>query len=438
MSSFRAKPHRKHRGASAPALVCIVLCLGLGSALSSRAAAQTAPGYIALFQDPPRTDQLTQADLPNLGRLVVLEATSMFVHARSDLYGSPESFYLLNDITTVWHAADAFVAAVSYYPSEAERLQAGRLVFPNLQAAYDRLRDRIQQFPGSSQRVFLNLAYMSRPMAVIPPLLGQNPVVATPAQAAAAVSTGPTVPSLVTVRVLARELLPAIQNLRAERTKTPVAADHTDDSVINRQLEILDNLLAGLDWIAYGGVDPNELVASVRPIPPLAQQLDLRMQRRGLVEPLQSQWNAIKQRIDALASQFQLPREIIPLAAGGKPLFDIGVVTPINEAINQIEPLLGPPAQGQGAVAGAVRGASPVAGDLQRLRTRLFLLRQYVLAQSPRSQIARAVRDLESALGRLEADSGAQRVDPRGGMDKLIRSVQQAAGKITAGRPASH
>src|SRR5262249_37294663 len=101
---------------------------------------QTPPGYSELFENPARTDQLTQADLPNLGRLVALEATSMFVHVRSELADSPESFRLLDEISTVWRAADAFSAAVSDGPSVPRRIEAGRLAFVDLDAAYYRLQ----------------------------------------------------------------------------------------------------------------------------------------------------------------------------------------------------------------------------------------------------------------------------------------------------------
>ncbi|MGC8641967.1 MAG: hypothetical protein ACP5XB_19040 [Isosphaeraceae bacterium] len=432
MSSPRSQPDGNDLGKATTALAMIVLFLSLDSLLALQADAQTAPGYIALFQDPPRTDQLTQADLPNLGRLVVLEATSMFVHARSDLYGSPESFYLLNDINTVWHAADAFVAAVSYYPTEAQRIEAGRLVFPSLQLAYDRLRDRIGHFPGSSQRVFLNLAYMSRPMAVIPPLLGQDPSLATPVPAAPTVSAGP---SLAIVRELARELLPLVQGLRAEMTRPSSAGGHAEDQAVRHELEVLDNLVAGLDWIAHGGVAQRDLVASVRPIPMLAQRLDLRMRHRGLPEPLQSKWNAIKQRIDALAAQFQLPRLIVPLAAVGKPPLDLGAVTSINNAINQIEPLLQRPTQA--GVASPAPAASPLDSDLRRLRTRLFLLRQQVLAQSPGSQIGQAIREVEAATARLEADARTSRLNMRGAMEKLFESVRKATKGLVVAPSAS-
>ena len=132
MSSISESTERSSRcGILAAALMPIVLLLGIDGRFQALASAQTPPGYTELFEDPPRTDQLTQADLPNLGRLVVLEATSMFVHARSDLYGSPECTSCW-PISTRSGAADAFVAAVSGNPSQAQEIEAGRLVFPDL------------------------------------------------------------------------------------------------------------------------------------------------------------------------------------------------------------------------------------------------------------------------------------------------------------------
>jgi hypothetical protein len=421
MSSSRDRSNRRLLVIAPATLLLIQLFLGLGLWPPSQSLAQTPPGYNALFDDSPRTDQLTQADIPNLGRLVMLEAMSMFVHVRSDLADTLDSYVLLNEITTVWHAADAFVAATSYYPTEALRLDAGRLAFPSLETAFERLRDSLQRFPGSSQRATMNLLNMTRVMAVIPPLLGQNPPPL--ARVAAPVSI---LPSLTSVRELAGEILPVVQSLRAELAKPGFAVDHAQDHAIAQELEVLENLVVGLDWIAYGGVDQGELVSSIRPIRSLLQRLDLLIQKRGLAQPMFSQWNSIQQRIDALAAQFQLPREIVPLAALEKPPLDIGIITPINECVNQIEPLILRPAS---VVSGAVPGADLVAGDLRRLRTRLFVLRQYVLGQSPISLVAQAAVNVDTARQQLESDIRAQRMDTRGGLGRLDQSVRDATAK---------
>ena len=207
-----------------------------------------------------------------------------------------------------------------------------------------------------------------------------------------------------------------------------IKPEPAEDKAISHELEVLASLVAGLDWIAFGRADQPDLVASVRPITSLAQRLDLRLRRRGLVEPQQSLWNALEQRIDALAAQFRLPREIIPLGAQTKPPVNLGMVTTINEAINQIEPYSGRLAQG--TTAGAAPASGLVTGDLQRLRTRLFLLRQHFLAhRSPR--IAQAIRDVDSDRAQVDDDASAIRSITRGEMDKLFRSVREATKTIS-------
>ncbi len=91
---------------------------------------QTAPTYPELFREPLPNLRLTPADLPNLGRLVSLEATSMFIHARDELYDSPAGTRLLEDIGALWVAADAFTAAVSFDSVDARRVEAGLLAYP--------------------------------------------------------------------------------------------------------------------------------------------------------------------------------------------------------------------------------------------------------------------------------------------------------------------
>lgn len=404
---------------SSTALVLVIVGIGLALLPTRAVQAQTGPTYPELFRAPGRTDQLTQADVPNLARLVMLEASSMFVHARVDLQGSPESYVLLNDINAVWSAADSFVAALSFAPSYAESIEGGRLVFPQLVAAYDRLRATIGRFPGSSQRVLLNLAYMSRSMAVLVPLLEQP----LPAEAAAEPRTTP-LPNITAVRELARAILPLVQNLEATTAKSPSTAEPAADSAISGELKVLENLVAGLDWIAYGGADLGELAASVRPILSLSQQLDLRLQRRGLVDPMADEWARVLSGIDGLAAQFRLPRDLDPLAATGKPRIETGIIAPVNAAVNEIASLLNQPGQ---AAAGPIPGRDSTAGALQRLRTRLFILRQYVLGRNSTVQVSQAVHDVETAWQRVETTARAQRREPPETLKKLVQDAVTAS-----------
>ena len=129
--------------------------------------------------NPPQTEQLTQADLPNLSRIVVLESISMFNYTRAELYESPEGYRLLNLIRDLWYAADQFNAAVSGYPTLAEQVAAGRLTFPDVAAAFEPIRGSLGLVPVNAIRTDANFANLSRVIAVIGPLLDQAPASST-------------------------------------------------------------------------------------------------------------------------------------------------------------------------------------------------------------------------------------------------------------------
>src|SRR4051812_44043837 len=104
-------PLPSSRGTIGNGRLVIAAFLAIGLAGRGPVGAQTAPAYPELYREPARTDELTPADLPNLGRQVVLEATSMFVHVRSELSDSPEAFRLLDQIRVLWSEASAFTSA---------------------------------------------------------------------------------------------------------------------------------------------------------------------------------------------------------------------------------------------------------------------------------------------------------------------------------------
>ena len=155
------------------ALLRLVTTLAVGAILviAAPASAQTPPTYPELFQEPLPTPRLTAADLPNLGRLVSLEATSMYVHARDELYDSPAGRRLLDDIGNVWISADAFTAAVSFDSVDASRVEAGLLTLPDLLAAYGRLRESVDTIPGRTFLTVSDFRDMSRVVAVLGPIL---------------------------------------------------------------------------------------------------------------------------------------------------------------------------------------------------------------------------------------------------------------------------
>ncbi len=382
---------------------------------------QTAPGYQELFQDPARTDQLTRADLPNMGRLVVLEATSMFVHARSELRDSPDSYRLLDEITTLWNAADAFTAAVSFYPLESQRIQAGRLTFPELEAAFYRVRRTLGTLPGMATRTAENFVNMSRVVAVIGPLLEQTPpgplVVEDPREFDPVVITNQ-------ARELASAIVPLKTHVKAE-TGRGVKLETLD-----REIDVLEKLIQGFERISSGGTNggganERDLVASFRPVRARAQRINRELQRVNLAGAGLGLWRSIEQQISDLETRFQIPREIIPRSTREEvgPL-DPAVVAPIDRAVRDLDALVDRIASENPRLPQRDR----VQADAGRLTTRLLLVRQYLLGQAPREQVNQALVDLEMSWRQLED----RMMRPSQGNPESLQTLRREVNEVAA------
>jgi hypothetical protein len=381
---------------------------------------QTPPAYPELFQDPPQTAGFTQADLPNLGRQVVLEATSMFVHARTELADSPESFRVLRDVDAVWTQADAFTAAVSFYRFPEQSIEAGRLVFPNLEAAFLRLRARLGSVPGIAPRTSLNLAYMSRVMAVIGPLL-QQPI-ATGNQSANLASLD--------AAAFARETLALLRAIGVlENDLASQASRGRATPALSREVDRLAQLVRGFGQIAGGSAEAREIIASFQPIRTQAQRVDRELQAAGLPLLTTNVWRPIVSRIESIYAGFQLPREIVPrpVAASSRPI-EPATIEAVDQAARQLDTVLG--SQDLAALPQAQRDA--VLAEARRLQTRLYLARQDSLGDASRQERNQAIVDLESSWRRFvqrTSQVGLAQLEP---VRTLARQIEDALARLRA------
>ncbi|MBV8487724.1 MAG: hypothetical protein JO161_05550, partial [Planctomycetaceae bacterium] len=359
---------RRSSGGVLPLAAALAVMLGFvvpqpygrgGSAWS-----QTPPAYSELFEDPPWTGRLTQADLPNLGRLVVLEATSMFVHARTEYSNSLESFRVLQQVNEVWTQADAFTAAVSFYRLPSQSIEAGRLVYPDLEAAFLQLRATLGRVPGLAPRTSLNLAYMSRVMAVIGPLLQQPIAPANEATKIASLNAAAFARAIVALQRAIGALENDLSSQASRGHATPA---------LSREVDRLARLVQGFGQIAGGPADQRELVASFQPVRTQAQRVDREFPTAGLPLLETNLWRPIFSRIESIYAGFQLPREIVPrsVVANARPI-DPATIEAIDQAARQVDTVLG--SQDIAALAEAQRDAVVV--DARRLQTRLYLARQ--------------------------------------------------------------
>ena len=352
---------------------------------------QVPPGYQELFRDPPRTDELTPADLPNLGRQVVLEAISMYSHALSEIRNSPYSNRLYAAITTLWNAANDFTAALSFSPLETAGIPAARLTFPELEAAFYQLRDTLGNAPDIGPKTAGNLADLSRVMAVIGPLLQQaaavQPQVADPRIFD---------PALITNQ--AREIASAIDALRTQLKPKTGRPECRKPEALTRQIDVLQTLIQGFERISSGAASQRDVVASFRPdSQPGAIDHPGSPAHAHLGGPESSLWRTIEQQISAMEARLQIPRVIVVRPAGERnDLPDPGTVAAIDRAIHEAEAL----ADRTSSQASRLPRLDRTPSDARNLATRLYLARQYLLGRAPREQVNEAHRQSRDFLAR--------------------------------------
>ena len=230
----------------------------------------------------------------------------MFVHARSELSDSPEAFRLLDQIRALWNEADAFTAAVSTGPSSRQAMEAGALVLPDLEEAFDRVRGTFGVLPGGAPRTAVNFQAMSRTMAVLRPLVSEGlrqtaTSLVTPA--------GSRQRELALLRAEARGIARAVQALRSARTGT---GDRTGLSPeLDRDFEVLAQLALGLERIAVPWSDDRDIASSVRPLRSQAEWIDFEARSGRFPSMARGYWRSIRGRIDAIADDYQLPRDVV-------------------------------------------------------------------------------------------------------------------------------
>jgi hypothetical protein len=406
-----------------PAL-CIFLQFAIAGALAlllpSSSFGQLPPTYEEFTRDPLPNYQLTPNDLPNLGRLVVLEATSMYVHASDELFDSPAGRQLIDDIAGVWIAADAFTAAVWFDPADPRIAEAGMLSLPDLQAAFERLRATMQIVPGRAQVTAQNFRNMSRIMAVIGPILRE----ASDAQAAVEPPL-PTPGDPADLRDRSAALSSAIQSMSGPTERDGAGIDLPVR--LKGQLELLDRLARGFSAVLADEPDERDAVSSFRPVRTLATAIDTDVSRSGYPAAIRDRWKNVQSRVDELAGIFQLPRTIVVAPPEDLQVpADEASVKAIDHALREIEPLL----LVNAAAPSSQTARDDVADGARRLRTRLLVLSQQLVGREASGRVARSAGGVETARRRL-GDRVNQPREERGlKAAERLKSVDDAVAQV--------
>lgn len=381
-----ADPRRSRTGIAARLLPVILILFLIATA--TPVSGQLSPSYSELFQDPLPAVRLTPADLPNLGRLVSLEATSMFVHAREEFFDTGVSRRLLSDVGDVWIAADAFTAAVSFDPRDSRRVEAGILAFPDLMNAFGRLRQSVDMIPGQFYQTVRHFWDMSRVISVIGPVLReayQDAEIAAPL---------PPLPGdLSDLRDRTRVLIAAIAGLN--RSLAGMNPGDAAPRELKGQLAVLDQLAQGFDAVLSGGPDERATVPSFRPLRSLSSRIDARVTPSSFPAPFRAEWKNVLAQIDELSELFRLPRVIVTSAGGPSPS------RKENDALKAIDTALD---ELDSAMVGSEPRVPPAPGveeGVSGLRLRLLVLRQQVAGGEPSPVISATLATIESARRRL-------------------------------------
>ena len=374
-------------------LPAAVLALLVSPGGSRQAFGQTAPAYPELYRDPPRTDQLTPADLPNLGRQVMLEATSMFVHVRSELSDSPEAFRLLDQIRALWNEADAFTAAVSSGGlGKSRQSRPARSRIPTWRRPSSGFAERSACLPGNAPRAALNLQAMSRPMAVIGPLLRQG-LRADGDDSGDRGRAETAEPGHPSYRGPDHRPSDSGSARRAcqERVHEPLPPRSTGE------LDVLSQLCLGLARIAVPLSDDRDIISSVRPLRSQAQRIDLEARNGRFpgfgARPVEhDQGSDRRHRRPAISSLARL----IMRPSREAPVREAGAIASVEQAARAIDGFL------QNDPSGATTRAAEnglVEADARRLQSRLFMLRQQLLGRDAFPSISRAILDVKDGSG---------------------------------------
>jgi hypothetical protein len=411
---MRATPSRGVRAGRLGTVFAAALWATAGGSVSG----QSPPAYRELFEDPPRTANLTQADLSNLARLVQLEARSMLVRVRSEIGVSPQGERLQDQIRLLWDAADAFSGALSVSPDPAEALEAARLTYVDLAAAYNRIRSTLGTLPGTAPLTSLSLRNLARLMAVIPPLLGQG------LQDFEAERGGE--PRSATLAEQLQALSTAVPQLR-DRLEAAGPAVPQD---LSGELDHLAELVRGLGRILTLRADEPDVASAFRPLRARALAIDQQIAESSLPEAIRAEWRTVQRQVDELGDALGFPREIVrvlpraPRREVHQPLADL-----IDAATEKLETFLAS-RQLTLETAEEADDAGDLEADARKLRTRLLLLRQELIGIAPRSQIDRTLREVESAGRRLtnRADLAVRR--PPDASLSHLEGIGQSIAKI--------
>jgi hypothetical protein len=398
------------------------------------------PSYEAEVMERLALGQPAPGDLERLSRLTVLQSIALAATLQADQRNSPLAVRLEGEIAELVNLAEAFEESVSAPPAElAARsligqqltgIQVPRLydeaanapptdfqslarsleLLAGVQRAFSTLESEQALLSGASPRVGAHLRGLAR---LIPALSSEMAAVEASAGFSATGTAGvaPT-GRLAVLQVVQFDLAEVIRRLNEAPAVRPGQAALSDD------MNHLFDLIQGFERLVRVEAPEPDLRAMFVPVLRRLRHVEAEAKRLDRSIAPSQEWRQARERIQAVAESFEIPRIVSPAAGGPPPAReDRALAAQIDRAVAELDAYLNQPA--------LAADVNPPATELQssvaRLRLELLLFRQQIIASGLTARLTPRLREIQ----RLERD-----VSERTGFDRRVIRVGERPGGL--------
>jgi hypothetical protein len=353
-------------------------------------------------------------DLPELSRLLLLEAISMREHVRRELRGTLAGARLLEKSDAVLQAAVAF-DDVAWAMAAGEALGSiPQAAFADLEAATADIRADLGAVPGLARLAAFRLDRVIRLLGEIRPRVGA---------AAPVAASNPSRDVREEFRPAARLLVQQLDDFLGL----------LDTSELRPGVERLRALADGFERLLSGRPSFEDLQTAFRPVRLQALPVNAFVLSRAVPVEVRTRWRAIQDGIDRLSTRFGFPRVIVLATASPTPRPPTPeAIARIDSAVAEIDAFLAEVAPDPARLPDKV----VVEDEAQRLRTLLLRYRQDLLGGFPTPRLSPTPGDLVGASRQLAARVQTS-LARRQGLDfPRIRTIERLVNELGQAPPA--
>jgi hypothetical protein len=353
-------------------------------------------------------------DLPELSRLLLLEAISMREHVRRELRGTLAGVRLLEKSDAVLQAATVFDDVAAAMAAGEPLGATPQAALADLEGATAEVRADLGAVPGIARLAAFRLDRVTSLLGEIRPRVGS----AAPVAAAN------------TSRDVREEFRPAAR-LLVEQLDDLLGLLPSSD--LRPGVEQLRALANGFERLLTGRPSLDDLQAAFRPVRLQALPVNAFVLSRAVPVEVRTRWRAIQDGIDRLSERFGFPRVIVLTTASPTPRPPSPeAIARIDSAVAEIEAFLAEIAPDPVLLPDKVR----VEDEAQHLRTLLLRYRQNLLAGLSTPQLPPTPGDLVGVSRQLAARVQTS-LARRQGLDfPRIRGIERLVNELGQEPPA--